>query len=291
MRPISENTVIQIDVTNVCFLACQGCTRHVGHHRKPYFMDLETVRKAIASLEGCPSRVGIMGGEPAMHPQFLEILAMLREMVPDKSRREYWTAGWKWHEYKDAVLETFLPERIAYNSHEQLTGKHKPLLVSIEETVEDPELRRLLIENCPYQSHWSASITPKGCFPCEVAGSLDWLFDGPGGWPIEPGWWKRGVDTYGWMVDTLCQKCSGAIPMESRSDGRGGRDGPTVDVVSPGNLLRLREVRSPKVQRGHIEVQERPFTLDEIRAAAHLNPREFRDFVAHKPEDVKTNVA
>ena len=34
---------------------------------------------------------------------------------------------------------------------------------------------------------WSASITPKGAFR-EVAASLDYLLDGPGGYPIEKGW-------------------------------------------------------------------------------------------------------
>ena len=35
MRPLSEMSVIQIEVTNACFLKCANCTRHVGHHRNP----------------------------------------------------------------------------------------------------------------------------------------------------------------------------------------------------------------------------------------------------------------
>ena len=46
MRPIYENTVIHVDITNACYLKCTNCTRHVGHHNKPYFMDLDYVRKA-----------------------------------------------------------------------------------------------------------------------------------------------------------------------------------------------------------------------------------------------------
>ena len=47
MRPIYENTVIHIDITNACYLKCTNCTRHVGHHNKPYFMELDYVRKAM----------------------------------------------------------------------------------------------------------------------------------------------------------------------------------------------------------------------------------------------------
>ena len=62
------------------------------------------VRKGIASLADFPGRVGIMGGEPTLHPKFHEILAVVREMIPDKRRRELWTSGFKWEEFKDDKL-------------------------------------------------------------------------------------------------------------------------------------------------------------------------------------------
>ena len=81
MRPIYENTVIQIDVTNACYLKCTNCTRHVGHHKKPYFMDLEYLRKAIDSLQDFPGEIGLMGGDPTLHPKFDEICKIYEEMV------------------------------------------------------------------------------------------------------------------------------------------------------------------------------------------------------------------
>lgn len=286
MRPIYENTVIHVDVTNACWLACANCTRHVGHHRKPYFMDLETVRKGVASLLDFPGRIGLMGGDPTLHPKIKEILAIFREMIPDRRKREFWTSGWKWQEYKKDILETFDEDRISYNDHTQFSGKHQPLLIAIEEVVPDPELRKILIDNCPYQARWSASITPKGGFFCEIAASLDWLFDGPGGYPIEPGWWDKRPDQFQDQVERYCNKCSGAIPQKSESDGRGGRDGPTIDTISPGNLKRLLEVGSRKAMAGHVKVRSESFTIEEIQANSQdWKPRNFRDFVAHTPED------
>ncbi len=76
--------------------------------------------------------------------------------------------------------------------------------------------------------------------------------------------------------------------MDSRSDGRGGRDGPTIDQVSPRNLKRLLAAGSPKAKRGQVEVITKKLTVDEINEAmVDWNPRAFRDFVAHKPEDYK----
>jgi hypothetical protein len=288
MRPIYDNTVIQIDITNACHLNCANCTRFVGNHRKPYFMDLDTVERAIRSLDGFPGRIGIMGGEPALHPQFREILALMRELVP-KDKREFWTAGFKWAEYKDDIHETFDEDRIAFNDHTQETGRHQPLLVAIEEVVEDADLRAILIENCPFQARWSASITPKGAFFCEIAAAQDYLFEGPGGYDVVPGWWKKDPSEFQDQVNEYCGKCSGALPLPTFSDARGGRDGPSRDVVSHGNLARLVHVGSPKAKAGNYEIWDTPISADDL--PDDWDPREFRDFVAHNPEDVEEAVA
>jgi hypothetical protein len=288
LRDIAQNTVIQIEITNACHLKCTHCTRHVGHHRKPFFMDTAFVRRAIASLDGWEGRIGIMGGEPCLHPDFEEICAIVEEMVPH-DRREFWTAGFKWGEYESLIKRVF--PRINYNDHVAYDGAHTPLLVALEEVVDDPELRAELIENCPFQSHWSASVTPKGAWFCEIAASMDWLFDGPGGWPIEPGWWKRTVKDYKDQIDWACNKCSGAIPMPAFSDGRGGRDGPTIDHISPGNVERLKACGSQKVAKGHYTVWTDKITREHVEAHKARNPRAYRTFEAFKPEDVQKALA
>lgn len=293
MRDIAENTVIQIEILNGCHLSCQGCTRHVGLHRRTFVMSLDQIREAIRSLDGWEGRIGCMGGEPTLHPQFEEVCKIWQEMVPP-DRREFWTAGFKWGKYEKLIKETF--PRINYNDHVAYDGMHTPLLVAIDEVVDDPELRAHLIDNCSYQSHWSASITPRGAFFCEIAASLDWLFqDLPDwkatGWPIEPGWWKRAVADYGEQIGQMCGKCSGAIPMPAFSDGRGGRDGPTIEHISPGNIERLKAVNSPKLLRGHFKVWDEKITPEHVEAHKARNPRAYRTFQAFKPEDVQKHLA
>ena len=290
MRPISQNSVIQIDVAHgACHLSCSNCTRHVGHHRRPGFMPLDMIRKAIASLDGFEGQIGIMGGEPALHPRFLEVLEVWRELVP-RRKRALWTAGFKWKQYREAILETIDQDLIHYNDHTQETGRHQPLLVAIEEVVDDPELRKMLIDNCPFQLHWSAAITPLGCYFCEIAASMGQLF-GIQGYPIEPGWWRKTPAEFKDQVETFCGKCSGAIPMPQFSDGRGGRDGRTIDVVSPKNLERLIAAGSPKAKRGNVQVWDKKITREDIeKGLKDWNPRTFRDFEAHAPEDYKKDL-
>ena len=251
-------------------------------------MPLEMIRVAIDSLDGFDGEIGMMGGEPALHPQFREALAIWREMIPDRRKRSLWTSGWKWDEYKDDIFETFDRDLIHFNDHSQYSGRHQPLLVAIEEVVDDPELRKILIENCPYQARWSASITPLGCYFCEIAGAQGALFGVPG-YPITKDWWRKTPAEFQDQVEQFCGKCSGAIPMPSLSDGRGGRDGPTIDVVSPGNLKRLLAMGSPKAHRGHVQVWDHKLTKEEIEQnRVDWKPRNFRPFEAHSPEDYPT---
>ena len=254
------------------------------------FMPLDMIRTAIDSLEGFEGQVGLMGGEPLLHPEFREVLAIWREMVPDRRKRSLWTSGWKWAEYRDDIYATFDRDLIHFNDHTQNTGKHQPLLVAIEETVDDPELRELLIANCPFQARWSASITPLGAYFCEIAAGMGAIFDIPG-WPVTKGWWKKTPDQFQDQVKTFCGKCSGALPLPAFSDGRGGRDGPTYDYVSPGNYERLMAAGSPKAQRGYVKIWDQKLTAEDIEAAkSGWNPRSFRDFEAHNPEDVKAAI-
>ena len=119
MRSPAEMSVIQIEVTNRCHLKCANCTRFVGHIKKPFCMNLSDIETAISSLDQFQGNVGIMGGEPTKHPEFLDILALLREKVP-KEKRQFWTAGYKWEEYEKDIHRTFFDHNIAFNDHSLL---------------------------------------------------------------------------------------------------------------------------------------------------------------------------
>lgn len=109
------------------------------------------------------NRVGIMGGEPTLHPKFEEICSLVRKYIP-KERRAFWTNGARWEKYESIILETFDPKGIVYNDHSDEEGHHQPLLCASKELVPDQALMWELIDDCWIQARWSASITPKGGF-------------------------------------------------------------------------------------------------------------------------------
>ena len=52
MKPINENFVMHIKPTNICRLSYAKCIRLFGYYRKPFFITLDEVKKAIYSLKG-----------------------------------------------------------------------------------------------------------------------------------------------------------------------------------------------------------------------------------------------
>lgn len=267
VRSPKDMSIIMIDITNACPHLCSNCTRFCGNHRKPYFMDFGTFKKAVDSLVGAPPIIGIIGGEPTIHPEFDKFIRYFRERIPEKKRfsplavpiknpkclhrivkymrgkkRGLFTSlGQGYHKNYELIQDTFSYQSIndhsAVNNHQAILATRKELGFSDEEWFK-------LRDNCWIQNLWSATITPKGAFFCEIAAHLDMLFDGPGGWPVEPGWWKRKpVD----FADQLhwCELCSVALPMPTipANDHR--------DIVTPVMLEKLKAVHSPRAEKGN----------------------------------------
>lgn len=282
MIPIYEIRGIHIEVTNACNITCANCTRFIGHYKKPFFMDLDTVKKAIASLEGYPGRIGLMGGEPTIHPQFPEICKIFQDMIPRK-RRQLWTNGYKWKEYEKIIYETFDSYLVIYNEHsDPHEGIHQPLLIAARELVEDEEFMWELIDNCWIQWRWCASITPKGGFFCEVAAAMDYLFEGPGGYPLEKGWWKKTPEEFQDQVKRCCPNCSAAIPMPRPSSHN------DYDLVSKGNAEKLKEVSSPRYLRGKTRIFDKKLTREDIaRYSKDWTPWSHRSYKQYAPNIIE----
>ena len=207
--------VAHIEITNHCTLQCTNCTRFCdksGHER--YYMSIEDVRKAIRSLKGFKQQIGIMGGEPTLHPKFREICWEMT-VVP-KAQRSLWTNGFNYEKYKDVIEDTFLPENIIYNDHKDDKDYdiHHPLHYRSKDIVKDDFLRGLLTGNCWVQWRWGASINPKGAYFCEVAAAMDMKDNGNYGYKVEPGWWDRNPNDFIDQVMRFCPNCSACVPMD-----------------------------------------------------------------------------
>ncbi len=271
MRSPSDMQIIQIDITNACNKRCSNCTRFCGNHKKSFFMDFDTFKRAVDSLDGYKGITGVMGGEPTLHPEFERFVGYLRkkfgerkeenrlvypqkEFIKEVRRREYeshvhfedgsfrmhgpglWSnmGATYYRNYEliqDCFNVQFLNDHINPSYHQPGLFSRKDLGISDADWIP-------IRDNCWIQNQWSATVTPKGAFFCEIAGALDMLFDGPGGWKIEPGWWKRKPEEFGDQLK-WCEICGFALDtfMRDAEDG--------IDDVSPTLYEMLKEIKSP----------------------------------------------
>jgi len=253
----SQQWAIQVDVTNRCLRDCSNCTRSLSHAREPFDMSLDTFEAAMNALKDFPTVsppnphrqnfgvkvVGLIGGEPTLHPDFWELCHIAIQALPARRNRGLWTsvASYAKCQY---VRDHFA--YINFNPHWP-ASKHHPVLVAIRDVIADEKQMWELIDRCPYQSIWASSITPKGFFFCEIAGALDMVFNGPGGNPIEPGCWALSLDHFRDQMERWCPRCGGAIPMNT---SRHRADKERLDDISPSNLKALAKLGSPRIHRG-----------------------------------------
>lgn len=276
MRSPKDMGIIQIDITNACPHMCSNCTRFCGHHKKPFFMSFDTFKQAVDSLEEFPNMVGIIGGEPTVHPEFDKfaeylrksrigegVVPVLRKPVPSmldfiftnlasKQKIGLWSSLNKtYYKHFETINDTFQAQFL--NDHEN-TCLHQALLMPRKELGISDEEWIPKRDACWVQNTWSATITPKGAFFCEVAGSLDMLFDGPGGWEVTSDWWKRTPEEFGEQLN-WCELCSGCLDVPKRisNDER--------DDMTPQIYERLKAMKSPKIAKKKFFVHD-PSTFD-----------------------------
>jgi hypothetical protein len=307
MRSPASMSTIQIELTSSCVKRCSNCTRFSGTKQKEFFLSREEFRAAIDSLVEYSKQphamVGFMGGDPILHPDFAEYCEYAASKI-ERDKLGLWSTfpdAPKYRSYAGVICKTF--GNILLNDHSRDDILHAPVLMASEEyfrkecsncagtgtmessggnelsfttcsvcegsgTVTDDVSLFQAVDKCWIQESWSASINPKGAWFCEVAAALSDLFDGPEGWKVEPGWWKRTPMAFREQMEWACKKCGAALPLERVRNSQDNRDD-----VSPGNLERLKAIKSRKVARGEVAVREE-FVFDQKLIEGGTYPRQ-----------------
>lgn len=256
-----NSAVIQIEVTNLCNRSCSNCCRFCGHYTKDkiFFAELDAVAGYLDAFRDFPGWVSFIGGEPTLHPQFAELCYLMQQYRQPGLCGIFTNCLTKqFQEHRPLIEKTF--GLLNYNDH-TTNIDHCPVLVGSGEVgMPVGELVRYFDE-CWLQNTWSATITPKGAYFCEVAGMLSWLFDGPAGWDAtDPTWWKKDVPDYTEQIAWACHRCGACLPLVPRSS----KD--RIDDVSPLNLERLKAVKSPKALAGKCKIYDGGFKPGQNRA-------------------------
>ncbi len=86
--------LFELYITTHCNFTCDGCCAGTTCH--PMHFPLEDIKKeidALAKLVGENDEFGILGGEPCLHPDFLEILAYAGKIRVQAPKKYVWSNG------------------------------------------------------------------------------------------------------------------------------------------------------------------------------------------------------
>lgn len=227
------NGVMQIHLNRACDLGCSNCTQGSQFGGKSDFITLQNFELALQSMEGYFGLIGIFGGNPALHPQFDEICAILRSYFP-KEKCGIWCNHPRGN--GDIMRKTFNPSMSNLNVHLRQEAydefkrdwpeshpfgldkdsRHSPVHGNMSKFVPDESDRWRLISNCDINRHWSAMLCQfRGglrAFFCEIAGSQAILNqnnpDYPDtGMPVSKGWWRKPMEDFENQVEFHCHRC------------------------------------------------------------------------------------
>lgn len=269
--------VLQIHITRACDKACFGCTQGSNLGGKPVMMTPDEFETAVRSLKGYFGVYGVFGGNPAMHPKFAEICAILREHAPFEQRglwcnhpkgqgaicRETFNpavSNLNVHQDRDAYDEFVAdwPESTPYLKGLDTDSRHVPPFVAMQDVIPDEAERWSLIANCDINKHWSAMIcTVPGrglrAYFCELAAAQAMFHAGDPAWPdtgrlVTEGWWKAPMSTFADQVRLHCHACG--IPLRRFGQLANGGD---YEEVSPLHV----SIFTPKMRGRRVDVVTR----------------------------------
>lgn len=171
--------LIEIDLTYRCNLACNNCNRSlgIGQAKSAESISLEQIRRFVAESveQGFRwKRIKLLGGEPTLHPQFLEILAVLRDYrdrASPATRIQVWSngAGARVQRVLDQV-----PADVRIINTSKVKGV-SPLFNSFNLAPMDSPLFRFadFANGCSIIEKCGVGLTPYGYYPCAIAGGID----------------------------------------------------------------------------------------------------------------------
>lgn len=243
------NRIIQIDVTNRCDLSCSNCTRNLKYHPERYDMSPETFRLACRVLnKALPMFVkGIFGGNPCIHPQFNLLCEIMREEIPDQSKRGLWTnhlrgngevvratfypdgyCNFNAHAVAGAVVEfdRWMPNKIIPESRSRKAW-HSSVLVAIKDFVGTSELPDEAamwdrINNCDIDRDWSPCVIEINGQPylysCEVQAGFDLMYAENNGVLLTEESVNAGIETFKHQYERWCPNCGVAMKLKGHED-------------------------------------------------------------------------
>ena len=167
---------IEIDITYRCNLRCVNCNRSIA--RAPENLDIAT-DKIVEFVEDSLRRslrwrrIRLLGGEPTLHPQFMQIVELLRSY---RDRGNLCSIEIVTNGYGSVVNRQLkqLPADIWVENSRKKPGYQGGFRPFSMAPADDPAYSRVcFINGCEIISVCGMGLTPQGYYPCALSGGID----------------------------------------------------------------------------------------------------------------------
>lgn len=219
---------LELNITLQCNLACSNCNRlcHIYRNRTEH-MSLEQIDKFIkqAKAGGGINKLKVLGGEPLLHPQFIDIYRMLTDAAKEGIIRVIKIESNKTIPHPNVEGFPF----VSWKGRIQSKKKHQPILWSPK----DLGVIKGAQPQCSQISKCGFSLDKYGYLPCSLAIMLSRLFG-------MTDLYRYDLPTSPWGLDKLCPDCIFSMDAEWRSHHSSKRlSEHTIEEKSP--TLRFKE--------------------------------------------------
>jgi hypothetical protein len=199
---------VEIDITWACNLRCNNCNRSCEQAPTGEGMTLGQIQHFVDESIGAGQqwrRIRLLGGEPTLHPQFLEMVDVLRawrDAHAPGCQIEVASNG-----YGDKVRGMLA--RIPADVHVDNTQKstvEQPFLSFNIAPVDQRRYRHADYRNaCWVSENCGVGLTASGWYPCAIAGGIDRIVGHDMGRQTLP----APTDDLHDQLETFCRGCGG----------------------------------------------------------------------------------
>ena len=169
---------IEIDITYACNKGCIGCTRSISQAPENLHMDLHTINSFLErtlEYKKIWERVALLGGEPTLHPRFLEIVEKLDQWFQERSPNTEVKVISNGHGAEVLKRLNSMPRRWLYdNSFKGRSDFYNYFEPFNDAPIDDPNwAREDFSYGCWITQDSGIGLTPFGYFPCAISGGIE----------------------------------------------------------------------------------------------------------------------
>ena len=169
---------IEIDITYLCNLKCTGCDRSCTQAPDSLHLSIQVIREFLSQTEKMGHHwesVHILGGEPTLHPDFIEIITLLDDWFQKHSPATELKVISNGYSRKTQELLNKIPKRWYYENSFKDGSPDVPYFEPFNMAPIDlPEWKdEDFSKGCWISQFCGIGLTPEGYFPCAVAGGIE----------------------------------------------------------------------------------------------------------------------